>query len=92
VSEVNSPLMLRGWLHPTLSKICFYFVIISWVTSLFVSTLAVQQWAQLAIMWYSFELGSDSEQVQEMQEVVVRPQAHRAWGTRERLEVGGRVN
>lgn len=50
---------------------------------------ATREWAELAIEWYSYELGLDSEQVDEMVEVVVKPQSHPGWGTREPLEVGG---
>jgi hypothetical protein len=86
-SGVNSLLMLHGWLHPTLSWSFLHFIVIS-CSDHYVSASATEKWAQLAITWYSFELGNDSEQVQEMREVAVKPQTHRAWGTREVMEVG----
>lgn len=39
--------------------------------------------------WYEYELGADSEQVQEMKEVIVSPQAQQSWGIRRRQSVGG---
>ncbi|GLB38298.1 putative this enzyme is required for electron transfer from NADP to cytochrome P450 in microsomes [Lyophyllum shimeji] len=42
---------------------------------------ATREWAELAIQWYSNELGTDSEQVDEMIEVAVDPKSHPAWGT-----------
>ncbi|KAF5382537.1 hypothetical protein D9615_002829 [Tricholomella constricta] len=50
---------------------------------------ATRKWAELAIEWYSYELGRDSEQVREMSGVAVKPESHPGWGSREPLEVGG---
>jgi len=46
-------------------------------------------WAQLAIKWYTYELGSDSQEALGMKDTLLRPQLHSAWGTRENLNVGG---
>ena len=40
-------------------------------------------------MWYGYELGTDSEYVREMEEVIKSPQTQRSWGTRRRELVGG---
>ncbi|KAF8073662.1 hypothetical protein FPV67DRAFT_1409441 [Lyophyllum atratum] len=50
---------------------------------------AAREWAELALEWYTYELGLDSEQVGEMVEVIANPQGHPGWGSREPLEVGG---
>jgi len=50
---------------------------------------AAKEWADTAAMWYGYELGTDSEQVQEMKDVVKSPQTQRGWGTRRRQSVGG---
>jgi hypothetical protein len=39
--------------------------------------------------WYGYELGTDSEYVQEMKDVIESPKAQRSWGTRRRQLVGG---
>jgi hypothetical protein len=46
-------------------------------------------WAQLAIKWYTYELGSDSQEALGMKNTLLHPQSHNAWGTRENLNVGG---
>ena len=61
--------------------------------SLFISfsTWAARQWAETAVMWYGYELGTDSEYIQEMKDVIKSPQTQRSWGTRVRQSVGGPV-
>jgi len=61
----------------------------TYVTAAHSDAAATREWAELAIEWYTYELGLDSEQVDEMIEVVVKPQNHPGWGTRELMEVGG---
>ena len=53
------------------------------------SAQATQEWAQLAANWYSFELGSDSEQVKEMERTVTHPHSHVAWESQKKQKVGG---
>ena len=53
------------------------------------SAQATKEWADTAVIWYGYELGTDSEQVQEMKEVMKSPQTQRSWGTRGRQSVGG---
>ena len=43
----------------------------------------------MAVEWFSYEIGADTPQVEEMKMVMVRPQSYRAWGTRQVLAVGG---
>lgn len=59
--------------------------------SLFVplSAWAAREWADAAVMWYGYELGKDSEYVQEMMDVIKSPRTQRAWGTRRDQSVGG---
>ena len=56
------------------------------------SAEATRQWATLAARWYGYELGVDSDYVQEMDETRLRPETHRAWGTRNKMLVGGPNN
>lgn len=55
----------------------------------FSSSSATREWAQIAVVWYSYEVGIDSEQVGEMRGIALSPESHPAWNTRNRLEVGG---
>lgn len=50
---------------------------------------AAQEWADTAMTWYGYELGMDSEFVQEMKEVIKSPQGQRIWGSRKHQSVGG---
>jgi len=59
------------------------------VLSIPFSDWAAREWADTAMTWYKYELGIDSEQVQEMKEVISSPQAQQSWGTRRRQSVGG---
>ena len=43
----------------------------------------------MAKEWYAYELGVDSPEVDEVERVLSDPTAHPAWGTRQRLAVGG---
>ncbi|KDQ25361.1 hypothetical protein PLEOSDRAFT_1066483 [Pleurotus ostreatus PC15] len=54
----------------------------AWVAAAHSDIDAMKAWALRAKTWYSRELGGDSEQAQEMESVLERPQSHRAWGTR----------
>lgn len=62
---------------PAIHRLCDY------------SAFAAKEWADAAIIWYGYELGADSEYVQEMKGVIKSPQTQRAWGTRARQSVGG---
>lgn len=53
------------------------------------SAEAAKEWADTAAIWYGYELGTDSEQVQEMKEAMKSPLTQRGWGTRGRQSVGG---
>ena len=53
------------------------------------SAQAAREWADLAAMWYGYELGADSEYVQEVEGVIRSPQTQRSWGTRRHQSVGG---
>jgi hypothetical protein len=53
------------------------------------SGAAVAEWAGIAAEWYGYELGGDSEQVEEMVSIQERPRVHPAWGSRGRVDVGG---
>ncbi|TFK40697.1 hypothetical protein BDQ12DRAFT_601150, partial [Crucibulum laeve] len=61
----------------------------AWVAASHSDASAAREWAQTAIEWYTYEIGGDSEELEEMQVVVARPESHRAWGSRERRSVGG---
>ncbi|KAF8574326.1 hypothetical protein K439DRAFT_1654504 [Ramaria rubella] len=50
---------------------------------------ATREWADLAQEWYGYELGEDSEQVENIRIFVDNPQQHVVWGTRDRMNVGG---
>jgi len=53
------------------------------------SAWAAKEWADTAATWYGYELGTDSEYVQEMKDVIKSPQTQRTWGSRGRQSVGG---
>lgn len=53
------------------------------------SAAATQEWAEIAVEWFSYEVGSDSDLVAEMRAIAVQPRDHPAWATRKRLKVGG---
>jgi hypothetical protein len=56
---------------------------------LLASASAAQLWAKLAIQWYTYELGADSEVVMsEVHSTATHPETHPAWGSREPLSVG----
>jgi hypothetical protein len=48
------------------------------------SNTATEEWARKAVEWYSYEVGGDSEQIMELQKTLAQ-----AWGTREKMDVGG---
>ncbi|KAJ6620764.1 hypothetical protein B0H10DRAFT_1791437 [Mycena sp. CBHHK59/15] len=60
----------------------------AWIAVSHSDASAARLWAQLAIKWYTFELGADSDLVMEMQNTAVHPEQHPAWGSRELLTVG----
>lgn len=49
---------------------------------------ATRAWAQLAKEWYTYELGHDSQQVQQILGILEKPRSHVMWRTRGREEVG----
>ena len=53
-----------------------------------VSLEATRKWAVAAISWYRYELGKDSELVNEMTEIARNPASHPSWGTRRPAAVG----
>lgn len=61
----------------------------SWVAAAHSDVKATQEWAELALKWYTIEIGGDSEQVKEMTRVASLPMRHKAWGTRAEEQVGG---
>ncbi|KAF5361020.1 hypothetical protein D9756_004833 [Leucocoprinus leucothites] len=61
----------------------------AWVAAAHSDVAATREWAQIAVEWYSYEVGADSEQVEEMRQVALQPEGHSAWGTHRRLDVGG---
>jgi len=61
----------------------------TWVAAGHSDAVATREWATLAVRWYGYELGVDSTHVQKMQQTRDRPETHPAWGTRDRMLVGG---
>lgn len=59
----------------------------AWVAAAHSEAAEVAEWAQIAAQWYTYEVGVDSEQVAEMQQVALQPERHRAWGTRPKYTV-----
>ncbi|OCH86600.1 SET domain-containing protein [Obba rivulosa] len=55
---------------------------VAWVAAAHSDAAAETAWARLALRWYSYELGADSEQAEEMRKIVARPEAHPAWSSR----------
>jgi hypothetical protein len=50
--------------------------------------MAVNTWATLAIKWYTSELGSDSQEVINVKDMLRNPELHYAWGSRQHMSVG----
>ncbi|KAF8798846.1 SET domain-containing protein [Phlegmacium glaucopus] len=61
----------------------------AWIAASHSDATATQAWARKAVEWFSYEIGMDTSHVMDMSNIVERPQGHRAWGTRDRAEVGG---
>uniref|UniRef100_A0A8H8CH42 SET domain-containing protein n=1 Tax=Psilocybe cubensis TaxID=181762 RepID=A0A8H8CH42_PSICU len=61
----------------------------AWVAASHSDASAAQAWALKAAEWFTYEIGADTPQVRSLITVGDRPQSHNAWGTREKLEVGG---
>ncbi|KAJ7288577.1 hypothetical protein C8J57DRAFT_1430632 [Mycena rebaudengoi] len=59
----------------------------AWIAASHSDASAARQWAELAIKWYTIELGVDSEPAIEVLETVAHPEQHPAWGLRELLTV-----
>ncbi|KAI3603049.1 set domain-containing protein 5 [Moniliophthora roreri] len=59
-----------------------------WVAAAHSDAPAAQEWASLAVKWYSYEVGLDSPQVEDLKRYITNPRSHRAWGTREEMRVG----
>lgn len=53
------------------------------------SAIATRAWARKAVEWFSHEIGMDTSHVMDMSKIVERPEGHRSWGTREKVELGG---
>ncbi|KAJ7202814.1 hypothetical protein GGX14DRAFT_462418 [Mycena pura] len=60
----------------------------AWIAVSHSDASAARSWAELAIEWYTYELGADSELVMEVRNTAEHPEGQRAWGTREPLTVG----
>ncbi|KAL0578969.1 hypothetical protein V5O48_003061 [Marasmius crinis-equi] len=60
----------------------------AWVAAAHSDAAATREWAKVALRWYSYELGSDSEQSEHMSMIMENPRLHRSWGTRGVLSVG----
>ncbi|TFK70366.1 hypothetical protein BDN72DRAFT_856973 [Pluteus cervinus] len=61
----------------------------AWVAASHSDGSATKQWAELAVKWFTFELGRDSEQVVNLLPAVNHPQKHTAWAQRGAMIVGG---
>ncbi|KAJ7729703.1 hypothetical protein DFH07DRAFT_849913 [Mycena maculata] len=64
----------------------------AWIAAAHSDVSAVRLWAQLAIKWYAYELGADSDLVSDVQRATSQPEQHPAWGSREPLIVGAPVD
>ncbi|KAJ7505529.1 hypothetical protein B0H11DRAFT_1979181 [Mycena galericulata] len=60
----------------------------AWIAASHSDAAAARLWAQLAIKWYTYELGADNELVSEVETTASHPEQHPAWGSRESLIVG----
>ncbi|KAG5341126.1 hypothetical protein C0989_011349 [Termitomyces sp. Mn162] len=61
----------------------------AWVAAAHSDAVATSEWAELAIEWYAYELGYDSDQVRDMDRIAIDPRSHPEWGTREVQRIGG---
>ncbi|KAJ7465322.1 hypothetical protein FB451DRAFT_1352778 [Mycena latifolia] len=64
----------------------------TWIAAAHSDASAVRLWAQLAIKWYTTELGSGSDLLSEVQNAAGNPEEHPAWGSRGPLIVGPPVD
>ncbi|KAJ6557236.1 hypothetical protein DFH09DRAFT_922936, partial [Mycena vulgaris] len=64
----------------------------AWIAASHSDASAARLWAQLAIKWYTYELGAESELVSEVRSTAGHPETHPAWGSREPLTVGPPVD
>ncbi|KAG5728618.1 SET domain-containing protein 5 [Termitomyces sp. T112] len=60
----------------------------AWVAAAHSDAVATSEWAELAIEWYAYELGYDSDQVRDMDRIAIDPRSHPEWGTREVQRIG----
>ncbi|KAJ6512016.1 hypothetical protein C8R47DRAFT_1093165 [Mycena vitilis] len=60
----------------------------AWIAASHSDASAARQWAQLAIKWYTRELGADSDLVADVRRTAQNPSVHPAWASRESLTVG----
>ncbi|KAF7346043.1 SET domain-containing protein 5 [Mycena sanguinolenta] len=61
----------------------------AWIAASHSDASAARLWGRLAVEWYTYELGADSDLVLATQKTVDRPEKHRAWGSRHQpLAVG----
>ncbi|KAF8909006.1 hypothetical protein CPB84DRAFT_1834546 [Gymnopilus junonius] len=61
----------------------------AWIAAAHSDANATQAWAEKAIHWFTAEIGADTPQVVTLEVIVDHPQRHRAWGTRDAMDVGG---
>ncbi|KAK7048145.1 SET domain-containing protein 5 [Favolaschia claudopus] len=61
----------------------------AWIAASHSDASAARLWAQLAIRWYTYEVGADSDLVSEVRRIAADPEEHPAWSSREPLVVGG---
>ncbi|KAJ7164686.1 hypothetical protein C8R43DRAFT_988014 [Mycena crocata] len=64
----------------------------AWIAAAHSDASAAQSWAQLAVKWYTFELGADSELTLDVRNTAMNPELHSAWGSREPSVVGSPVD
>ncbi|KAF9267574.1 SET domain-containing protein [Marasmius fiardii PR-910] len=62
----------------------------AWVAAAHWDATATREWAQVALQWFIYEVGSDSEQAESMRVLMVDPERHHSWGTRKKMYTIGR--
>ncbi|KAJ7695703.1 hypothetical protein B0H17DRAFT_930323 [Mycena rosella] len=60
----------------------------AWIAASHSDAVAARLWAQLAVKWYTYELGAESEFVPEARTTAEHPEAHPAWGSGAAMPVG----
>ncbi|KAF8208655.1 hypothetical protein K438DRAFT_2068491 [Mycena galopus ATCC 62051] len=60
----------------------------AWIAASHSDARAARLWGELAVKWYTYEVGANSALVLDTEKTASRPEAHPAWGSREPLAVG----